>query len=182
MENQDTISRPEIFKAIVADAGGYYGQLVTVASAFLGGSLFFLEKITPIPLYSQILMFLGWLFLITSIASTLYIRHWNLESGRLALEAMFDEAAKLDQRKKNLGSASIIALILGMASLAVVGILNVGRIPQNMTQNKTALSPGTMPQEERSIPYGSTRPASPQQEPAQGTQQPQNGGNDNGKK
>lgn len=94
------ITRETIFKVLAKDADGYYKLVLTLASAFLGGSLLFLEKIVPDPTWlSLVFMVLGWGSLVGSVAVVTSIRERNLRSGYLALEGKVEEARKLDVAK-----------------------------------------------------------------------------------
>ncbi|MCK5240900.1 hypothetical protein KAR34_00480 [bacterium] len=124
--NGDKVSEDVIFNSIVKEAGGFYTLVLTVASAFLGGTLFFLEKIVGTPnKYSLILLGLGWMSLITTIGLSAFIRFQNVESGRLALEKKYNEAKKLDRDKEAKCILMIWTLIIGILFIAIFGIINL---------------------------------------------------------
>ena len=46
---REPVSSDKLAEVIAGEAEGFYHTVVTVATAFLGGSLFFLERIVPRP-------------------------------------------------------------------------------------------------------------------------------------
>jgi hypothetical protein len=125
-EEDQSISRETIFTVLANDADGYYKLVLTVASAFLGGSLLFLEKIVPHPTrLSLVLMTLGWLSLVASIAAITSVRQRNLRSGFLALEGKVDEARKLDVAKDRHSGWAAWLLIVGMSFIVLAGAVGI---------------------------------------------------------
>lgn len=114
-ERQD-IPRETIFKVLATDADGYYKLVLTLASAFLGGSLLFLEKIVPDPTWlSLAFMILGWVSLVGSVAVVTSIRERNLRSGYMTLEGKVEDARRLDAAKDRHTRWASVLLIAGMA-------------------------------------------------------------------
>jgi hypothetical protein len=161
--------RLAILKSVTIEAGGFYKLIVTVSSAFLGGSLLFLERIAPAPTpLMKLLLALTWFALIGAIACVAWVRCQNLRAARLALDRLAlsegddeakkleDEAKKLDRHKELLSSYSQYCLVAGMLLLSVVGMLNLNQcgterkdhMPDAHQRAATASS-------ERSIPYSS---------------------------
>jgi len=122
----EKVSKDTLFNSIVKEAGEFYNLVLTVASAFLGGTLLFLEKIAPQPVkWSLCILALGWLSLIVSIGLAVYVRLKNLESGRLALEGKYDDAAKLDRKKECHCVCMTWTLLLGVLCVAAFGMINL---------------------------------------------------------
>lgn len=124
--SQNDIPRETIFKVLATDADGYYKLVLTLASAFLGGSLLYLEKIVPDPTWiSLVFMILGWVSLVGSVAVVTSIRERNLRSGYLVLEGKVDEARKLDVAKDRQTRWASLLLIGGMASVMLAGAVGM---------------------------------------------------------
>lgn len=145
-----------IFSSIVTEAGGFYSAILTIASSFLGGSLLFLEKITeapnPISLY---FLGLGWICLVFSIISIIFVRRRNLDSGWLALEGKYSEAKEIDSETRTLSNISSILLGVGLSLIMIFGMINViektqetKKMSEEKKKNKTEIV-------EHSIPFGS---------------------------
>lgn len=178
-EDSNVVSKAALLQSITTEASGFYGQIVTVASAFLGGSLLFMEKIAPVRVgFSLLFLGLGWLALVASIGCVARLRHMNLMAGGLAMDGNYDKARRINRHTDQLSAWSQGLLILGMASLVVVGLLNVGQ-PQHTERNpqmndEKAVHVPTRPGsgwEEKTIPYGSTGPNT-QPPTSPGTQTP----------
>jgi len=182
MSEDSKVSKDALFDSIVRESQGFHNQLITIASAFFAGTLFFIEKlIYNLNVYSLLLLIFGWLALIISILLSVHIRLNNLESGRLALEEKYNDAAHLDRKKEKWSKYSAWLLVIGMISLTFFGSINlyykirnerndkmeesnneqVEPLNQNPVkkiiadQDKDNLSKG-------SIPYGSTGPQKPE--------------------
>ena len=125
-EDKDVVSHETILKVLAADADGYYRLVLTLASAFLGGSLLFLEKIVPKPTcLSLVFMSLGWVALVASVAVVTNIREKNLRSGYIALEGKRDQARVLDAAKDRQITWASTLLIAGMAFVTLAVAVGV---------------------------------------------------------
>jgi len=125
-QKDERVSKDALFDSIVKEAGGFYNLILSVASAFLGGSLLFLEKIAPKPVvWSLPILGLGWLALIVAIGLSAYVRLENLEAGRLALEGKYDEAKKLDRKKECCCIGMLWTLLIGVFLVAAFGLVNI---------------------------------------------------------
>lgn len=122
----EKVSKDTLFNSIVKEAGEFYNLILTVASAFLGGSLLFLEKIAPQPVkWSFCILGFGWLSLIISIGLAAYVRLKNLESGRLALEEKYEEAKKLDRKKECCTVCMMCMVLFGVLCITIFGMINL---------------------------------------------------------
>lgn len=123
---EESVPKKTVFESITSEAGGFYRQVLTIASAFLGGTILFFDKLkVSIKPLSLILLFLGWLCLIVVIALSGIIRLKNLESGRLALDNEIEKARKLDSRKENWSEIMLWFLIAGIFLITLFGIINL---------------------------------------------------------
>jgi len=162
-EKQDSVSRDALFTVIAAEAAGYYRTITTVASAFLGGSLLFLDKLASRPSTLSLFVLGGaWICLIASIACTAWVRRKNLDSGWKALEQRFEDAQGIDKKTRGWSTVGIVSLIFGMCLLMIFGMMNVERCKflRPPTAQETGVSETEDPTSRReirkSIAFGST--------------------------
>lgn len=128
MSENDELSRDVLFEATVTAAGGFYRSVLTVASAFLGGTLVFMEKIAPTPSCpSLIALALGWSALIASIACVVRVQRLNVDSGWRALDGKREDARAIDERTRRLSSAATWLLVAGIFLVAASGIVSMAR-------------------------------------------------------
>jgi hypothetical protein len=130
IENE-SVAKTDLFRAIVESATEYYKLMITIASAFLGGSLLFVEKLSPSanPLKSHVILLgCGWLFLVVSIILILVVQRSNLKSGKLVMEGKMEEAAKIDCHTGCESTWALVALALGIVLIMLYGLLNLLRI------------------------------------------------------
>jgi hypothetical protein len=155
---KDRVSKDCVFSAIVKEAGEFYRQMIAVASAFLGGSLLFVEKIASSPRWWSIpLLAVSWLFLIASIVLILLVRRGNLESGGLAINDEHDEAKRVEKRVRFLGDAAILALAAGIVALVAFGLVNYPGGKQ-MADPKPAQAVTYESLKRSAIPFSGTKP------------------------
>lgn len=166
-DDLNIVPKSAILQSVSAEANGFYGVIVTVASTFLGGSLLFLEKFVPARTgWTVIVMGIGWFALVGSIGCVARIRFMNLRSGKFALEDKHDEASRIDLHTDGLSNWSQWLLIVGMSALVVMGVLNFRQLTNEERKEKVSnQNPNTDLRE--SIPYGSLKPnnAVPQSPP-----------------
>ena len=119
------ITRKDVFKATVKEAGDFYKLTVTVAISFLGGTLLFAEKISAEPLkWSSWILYAGWLFLVLSICCVTWVRMKNIYSGTLVLCGKNNDAIQLDKKKYFITEVSFIFLVIGILLVLVFGGVN----------------------------------------------------------
>lgn len=122
----DNVSREALFQAQVAEASGFYKLIVSISSAFLGGSLVFLDKISMHPSSgSMYLLLIGWILLIITIAFICIVRARNLESAHQVLENNIPKAREIDSQKRVFTTISIITFILGILLIMLFGYVNI---------------------------------------------------------
>src|SRR5437667_1431570 len=123
LDDSDRALKLVILQSITTEAGGFYGLIVTVASSFLGGSLLFMEKISPLrSAWSLVGFAVAWISLVASIGCVARLRYYNLKSGRLALDEKFTDASQIDKHTDTLSWWSQTLLIAGMSALVIMGL------------------------------------------------------------
>jgi amino acid transporter len=173
-DDPNVVPKSAVLQSITAEANGFYGVVVTVASTFLGGSLLFLEKFAPARnSWSIVVMALGWFSLVASIGCIARIRFMNLRSGKLALLDRYDAAMKIDQHTDMLSNWSQWLLIGGMLALVIMGVLSFRQITKEERKESMSNQNSGVGPLDKSIPYGSLKPNTPapvsQTPPPQGT-------------
>jgi hypothetical protein len=161
-DDPNVVPKSAVLQSITAEANGFYGVVVTVASTFLGGSLLFLEKFAPArSAWSIVVMAIGWISLVASIGCIARIRFMNLRSGKLALLDQFDEATKIDHHTDMLSNWAQWLLIGGMSALVFMGVLNFNQITKKERTEQMNNQSGGLDRLDKSIPYGSLKPNTP---------------------
>jgi hypothetical protein len=154
-DDPNVVSKTAIFQSITTEAGGFYTTVTTVASAFLGASLLFIDKfVSGGSAPSLVFLGLSWISLVVSLGCVSYVRYLNLQSGRLALEDDIKGAGVVDLRSRKILTASLVSLILGMTALVFVGLVNVN----NLARKENTMDNPSRPlqqTEQKTIPYGS---------------------------
>jgi hypothetical protein len=161
-EDPNIVPKSAILQSVTAEANGFYGVVVTVASTFLGGSLLFLEKFTPAKSgWSIVVISVGWISLVASIGCIARLRFMNLRSGKLALTDQYDAAKKIDSHTDLLSNWSQWLLIAGMFALVIVGILNFNQIGKSGRKEQMSNQNDSRDGLRESLPYGSLKPSAP---------------------
>lgn len=185
------VSREVLFNSIVKEAGDFYNLILGISSAFLGGSLFFIEKIAPNPQgYSLVLLYAGYVLLILTIALSAYVRWKNLESGKKALESKYDEANAIDCQKEKCCKFMLWFFVLGITLVSLFGMVSLTAAAKEKTMAKTEKPAnqvnehieGSMPVHRHSIPYGSTGGGKPKPSGSGGQATGSNGSSPSNKK
>jgi hypothetical protein len=115
-----------VFTVVAQEASEFYKLITTIASAFLGGVLVFVEKITPKPSHSSIIVLgIGGALLVLSIGAIAYVRIKNLVSARCLLDGNLDEATRLDHKKEVMSHVSVWLLMAGMACITLFAAMNL---------------------------------------------------------
>ena len=150
----DSVSRETIFTVHANDAEGFYKLIVTVATAFLGGSLIFMEKFLPEPTWWSFgFLTFGWFCLILAITRVTQVRRSNLAAARLALEKKFEESSRIGDESDKKATHAARFLIAGMCFMMVAGLIGLGG---KIMTNKKPTAPQPLTREIRTIHYGST--------------------------
>lgn len=165
---EEAVSSDVKFTVLSEQASGYYHTVTTIATAFLGGSLLFIEKIAPHPVpWTLGLLGAGWVCLLAAIGFITDVRRTNMLSMRLAMRSEQELAQDIDKVARRSCMIGQYALILGMLLVSLYGLANVAlatREPQEDNMAKTQIITKV---DKRGIPFsisgGDTggRPASP---------------------
>ncbi len=122
----DDVPREKTFEILAQEAGAFYRSILTVATAFLGGSLVFLDKTAAtFSTLSLCVLAMAWGALVWTIALIVRVRRDNLVSGRLALQDMLDEAKRLDEQNEDRTNLAVTALIVGISLMMFFGMLSL---------------------------------------------------------
>lgn len=123
---QEPVSSDKKFEVLAGEADGFYRMVVAVSTAFLGGSILFVEKIAPRPVPRTLfLLGLGWIAFVLSIYCVAEVRRKNLESIRLALEGEYDQARAIDVRTRLASNLAQWGMIAGMLFIGAYGLANL---------------------------------------------------------
>jgi hypothetical protein len=157
-DDPNVVPKSAVLQSITAEANGFYGVVVTVASTFLGGSLLFLEKFAPARnSWSIVVMAIGWISLVASIGCIARIRFMNLRSGKLALLDQFDKAEMIDRHTDMLSNWAQWLLIGGMSALVFMGVLNFSQITNDSLKLSTSAPVSQTPPQSQGSPANPTR-------------------------
>jgi hypothetical protein len=127
----DDSFRKQLYATMAQEASGLYSQLLTICTAFLGGSLTFYEKLAPNPLpCSMLFLFLAWLSFIYSLLALIWVRWKNVEAHRMILESLkgdeclYDKARKTAIKTRRVTNSIIVSIGFGMSFLALFVFIN----------------------------------------------------------
>lgn len=124
--NERAVDRERILDAVVSEAQAFHKQIITIAVAFLGGTLLYLRdqggSVVP---ESLIYLLAGWICLLLCMTLSIIVRIGNTSSGKKALLRDFDGAAKLDRIKERMSIFAAGALVLGIALITTFGAINL---------------------------------------------------------
>jgi len=135
--HQETAFSPvaQLYATMAQEAAGLYKQMITISTAFLGGSLAFFDKFftTGKASCSIWLLFSAWVALIYPVFILSWVRWQNVESHRHMLEYLKNEssdgnykkAAEIAAKGRKWTKSAIISLALALALLAIFALVNV---------------------------------------------------------
>lgn len=123
---EEPVSSDKKYEVLAGEAEGFYRMVVTVSTAFLGGSMLFMEKLAPHPVpYSVLVLAAGWAAFLVAIFFIVDVRRKNLESLRLAMRCEYDKADIIDKGTRRGSQVAQNAMLAGMCLVAVYGLLNL---------------------------------------------------------
>lgn len=187
LPGQEPVSSDKKFEVLAAEADGFYRMVVTVSTAFLGGSILFVERIAPQPIPQTLwLLAAGWMALVSSIYFIVQVRRGNLESIRLALEGNYGDARSIDAQTRLASALAQWGMIAGMILISAYGMTNLvlrkeGRVDTQRMVVKiegpvplsiAGGSAGGSPRDTTGGSPGATPPATPAPTPKGGTGKP----------
>lgn len=159
-ERLDKATKDSILDSITQEANGFYNSLLTIATAFLGGSLLFLKELLhTLPPRGLFALYIGWIGLTTCLVLMVLVRFLNLVSGKHALARKTQDAQKLDYVKEWLCIIALAGLAIGLSSLMIFGAIN---IPISKIDEREAIMAEKKEKDSGikkrgySIPYGET--------------------------
>jgi hypothetical protein len=127
----ERVSKEDVFKAIVTSAAEFYKFAITVASAFLGGSLIFVQNIAAAKTLTRgSLWFLGsgWALLIASIFLIGLVQRGNLKSGQYVMDGHLEKSRRLDQWTSTGTTLAMLCLALGILLVMLFGFFHLRAI------------------------------------------------------
>lgn len=125
-QGTEPVSSDRKYDVLAREADGYYRMIVTISTAFLGGSILFLERLAKQPeCWTLPLLASGWVSFLVAIHSVASVRRQNLEALRLALEGKYDQARSIDERTRTASTLALWAMLVGMFLMAVYGFSNL---------------------------------------------------------
>ncbi len=123
------VSPETLYDAMAREADGFYRQITTICTAFLGGILVFLEKlftISPKSIIYLIVLGSGVICLILSLAAISYVRWQNVEAHRHALKyfktedkSEYNKAMEIPERSRIWTKIAIFSMILGIFLITI---------------------------------------------------------------
>lgn len=137
----DAETRKQISETVAAEAVGFYKLVVTTATAFLGGTLLFWEKVNPHPSHiSLIPLLIGWFFLGCSIALIAFVRRGNIECGRLVLANKTEKAEVVALSARFWTTSAMLALAAGILMVMLSGFITMWNKPPKEDAKKEAVT------------------------------------------
>lgn len=126
-QDRDLSGREQsVFSALVQEAAGFYGLLLTIASAFLGGTLIFIDRIAHNPeAWTVFVLAGGWGALVATVVLVALVRWRNVETMRAFLEGRHSELPQKEKLTRRLTVSAIVCLGCGMLAVSVFGVLNL---------------------------------------------------------
>lgn len=154
--------RKAVLESVASQAAALAKLVMTVSSAFLGGSLLFLEKVVD-NLNSLGFWFLalGWSLLIGSITLVAWDGVLNTSSAFHALEGSWEKARNRDKKGRGCVFCATLCLAGGMAFIMCFGLTGLlSKRGVNMDEQRTNIvtgktGPGGGRYIKGSVPYGS---------------------------
>jgi hypothetical protein len=114
-------ARERLFNELVAETRGFYSQLATVASAFLGGSVLFRDKLPDVPACNWLLG-VAWTSFALSLVLIVLVRLNNI-AGAEQLIDMIDGKRPVTTPSDGGLSAFGRGCTIGAVVLLVVGVI-----------------------------------------------------------
>lgn len=145
-QSNDDSTRQVLYQTMAQEAAGLYSQMLTICSAFLGGSLALYDRLVPEnPIRIKWFLFCLWGSLVYPVIILLFVRWRNIESHRLVLESqrlggeglwykekheeairLYEKARRIAQFDRRLMLSAIVSLMAGLVLLAT--LVTISRI------------------------------------------------------
>lgn len=114
-----------LFGTSVTLSDSLSNTVITLATAFLGGTIIFIEKIVKGPINYFGLIWIGCSCIIATIGCNLYIRSRNIRAIQHELNRNYDQCNTLQRRTRSLSDFSYGSLLIGMVLITTFALLNV---------------------------------------------------------
>jgi len=130
---QQTISLEALYDTMSKEVDGLYKQMITICTAFLGGTLVFFEKLFVSDAgWSIYFLFGGWAALTYPLAVLIYIRWQNVEAHRHTLEYFktknedeYNKAVAIPKRGRKWTTSAIISMVAGLVLIGAFTAINI---------------------------------------------------------
>lgn len=132
-KDEQTISLEVLYDTMSKEADGLYKQMITICTAFLGGTLVFFEKLFVSKAgWSIYFLFGGWAALTYPLAVLIYVRWQNVEAHRHTLEyfktrneAEYNIAVAIPKRGRKWTTSAIVSMVAGLILIATFTAINI---------------------------------------------------------
>ncbi len=130
---EQKISFEALYDTMSKEADGLYKQMITICTAFLGGSLVFFEKLFVSDAgWAIYFLFGGWAALTYPLAVLIYVRWQNVEAHRHILEYLkteseieYNKAVAIPKRGRKWTTSAIISMLAGLILIATFTAINI---------------------------------------------------------
>jgi len=130
---KSNVSLDQLYNTMAQEADGFYKQMITISTAFLGGTLAYFDKLFVGNVrWSLWLLFPGWALLVFPIAVLALVRWQNVEAHRHVLEYFktgdekeYATAARIGKKGRWRTKCAIYSMILGLALMAAFTAANI---------------------------------------------------------
>lgn len=131
--NERTISLEVLYDTMSKEADGLYKQMITICTAFLGGTLVFFEKLfVGNAEWSIYILFVGWAALTYPLAVLMIVRWQNVEAHRYILEyfktneeAEYNKAVEIPKRGRKWTKSAIFSMVAGLILISIFTAINI---------------------------------------------------------
>jgi hypothetical protein len=123
-----------VYSACVTESAELYKVIVAVATTFLGGGLYYVEKfvdpksLTIAPYcYPAIILSVGFSFLISCVAASIRSQRLDLSAANETIDPKSDDMkiARLYKSSTRWLNISNVCLVVGMVLVMLLGLLNL---------------------------------------------------------
>lgn len=128
-------NRRAVYAACVSMSGELYKTIATIATTFLGGGLYYVEKFVDMKALAStrwhnpaiILLSSGFLFLVTCVAVGIWSQRVTLAGGNATIDdgCSNDRVNRLFKKSDRLLNLANALLIMGMFSIMLFGVMNI---------------------------------------------------------
>jgi len=132
-----TVPIERLYATMSEEAAGVYKLVITICTAFLGGTLVYFDKLfISKATWSIYILFLGWAALTYPLAVLVFVRWQNVEAHRHVLEYVktgddkeFEKAASIPRKSRKWTTSALISMVAGLVLIAVFTAINIALKP-----------------------------------------------------